>query len=120
MKELFKHNKLSERQQIESIVKKKKDIEFKFESSLSPKRGHSVWEINLETMEINLAKFVQKKNLHWFDAIKFLKSGFKKDIVINSNCVYISSLNRESALDRFRKNKGSSVIPKGNLDLKTF
>ena len=115
MKELFKHNKLSERQQIESIVKKKKDIEFKFESSMYHKRGHKVWEINLKTMEINLAKYVERKDINWFDAIKFLKSGWSKDIVLNMDCVYISSLNKKSALDRFRQEKGSAIIPKGHL-----
>jgi hypothetical protein len=120
MKELFKHNKLSEKQSIESIVKKKKDIEYKLEGSIKPLKGHQIWEINLKTMEINLAQYVERKDIHWWDAIKFLESGWTKDIQIKDNCVYISALNKKSALDRLEKEKGSAVIPNGKLELKIF
>jgi hypothetical protein len=120
MKELFKHNKLSERQQIESIVKKKKQVEFKYESSIKPYKGHKVFEINLNNLTIKEADYVKRKDIHWFEAIKFMNSGYKQDVLIRKGCVYISALNKESALKRFKTEKGSATMPKGKLELKIY
>ena len=117
MRELSKMKRDSERIQIESIVKKKKDVEYKLEGSIKPFRGHQIWEINLETMEINPSSFIKRKNINWFDALRFIKSGYSKDIQIKKNCVYISALNKKTALDRFEKEKGSAIMPKGELKL---
>ena len=120
MKELFKQNKLSERQQTESIVKKKKEIEYHFDNTIKRFRGHNVYEINIKTLEVNEAEFIKKKDISWRDAIKFMNGGYKKEILIKSNCVYISALNKKNAIDRFKKNKGSATLPKGELKLKLF
>jgi hypothetical protein len=71
-------------------------------------------------MEINLAKYVERKNIHWWDAIKFLESGWSRDIQLSVDCVYISALNKKSALDRFKKEKGNAIMPKGKLELKMY
>jgi len=120
MNELFKHDKLSERQQIESIVKKKKQVEYKFESKIKPLKGHILWEINLKDKTINEASYNIKKDITWEEALKSMESGYKKEVLIKKDCVYISALNKESALKRFEKDKGSAVMPDGRLELKIF
>jgi len=120
MKEHENHNRISKRIQIESIVKKKKEVEYKLENSIKPFGGHNIWEINLKTMEINLASFVKRKNINWFNALRFMKNGYSKDIQVKKDCVYISALNKKSALNRLEKEKGSAIMPKGNLKLKLY
>jgi len=115
--DLRKQKRDYERLQIESIVKKKKDVEYKLVNSIKPLRGHKVWEINLTTMKINEASFVIRKNITWQQALRFIKNGYSKDIKIQKNCVYISALNKHSALDRFAKDKGSATIPFSELKL---
>ena len=51
MKELEKLNKDISKHQVEIEARKQEQQEFKLESSFKPKRGHRVWEINLETIE---------------------------------------------------------------------
>ena len=120
MKELFKSGKLSERQSIESIIKKKKEIEYKHEATIKPYKGHSVFEIDLDTLLVSPAEYVERKNIQWHEAIKFMESGYKQDISVKKNCVYISALNAKSALERFKKDKGSATLPEGRLELKFY
>lgn len=120
MKELERENRISEKIQIESVIKKKKQSEYKFDSTIKPKsKSHSVWEINIKTLSISKAKFVRKKVMKWEDAVKMMNGTYKDDIVKNKDCVYISALNKKSALDRYKKNKGSALLSDGigiNLD----
>jgi len=118
MKEFKKLDKLINKQQVESIVKKQKEDEFKFDGTLKPKKGHTVYEINNKTLEVNIASYVKTKSISWKDAlIGFNTGNYKKEIVIKKGFSYISALSKKSALERFKKNKGSSVIPKGLLKL---
>jgi hypothetical protein len=93
----------------ELSVKKKKQIEHKYIGSVSPFRGHKVFEVNEVTGEIQEASYVKSKNIEWEVAVKSMEAGFKREIVINQSCVYISALNKESALKRYKSGKGSAL-----------
>ena len=112
MKELEKIERDVEAQGIELQVRKQQQKEFKFESSLKPLRGHSVWEINRETLEVKKAEFVVKKEVHLFDA---LHDKNRQEIIKRPWCEYISSLNPSSALKRYKKGKGSAHLPEPKL-----
>ncbi len=71
----------------------------------------------MSTLGVSLASYVEKKDITWNEALKFIKNGYKKDVLIKKGCVYISALNKHSALDRFRKEKGSAIIPESDLKL---
>ena len=50
MKELNNQERLQEKQSIEAVVTKEKEVEFKYDGSLKTKRGHNLWEINTKTL----------------------------------------------------------------------
>ena len=109
MKELEKLNRDTDRLQIEAEIKVKKATELKFDSSLRPMSGHTLFEINVKTGEIVPAKHAVKKTVSWNEALDIINGIVNtKDIVIHKDCVYISALNKESALNRYQKQKGSA------------
>ena len=101
-----KINKLA----VHSEKKQKQEVEYTFNESIRPYKGHLVFEINELTLEINEAEGVRRNYITWEDAIKSMNGGYKKEILIRKDCVYISALNKESAMKRYFKNKGSAVI----------
>ena len=120
MKELENIQRLQQKQSIESIIKKKKQVEYKYEGTINPYRGHRVFEINLKSFEIKESEFVKHENITWFEAIHYMKGSWKKEIVVNKDCVYVSALNERSALKRFENEKGSAIKPKGDLNIQLY
>lgn len=112
MRELNTHDRLSEKQSIEQTQKKTQTVEFKYDSSLRPLRGHIVWEINVKSGEIKQAEYKKYHTIYWFDALKCLENGWKKEIIKQKGCIYISALTKESALKRWKEGKGSATLPK--------
>lgn len=111
MKELESKDFLGKKQDIESIILKQKEQEFTFIGSLNPKRGHNLWEINTKTLEVKLAEYKKEKNITWEEALHFYYGGkLKKTVVIQKDCVYISSLSKATALERYLSGKGSSQV----------
>ena len=118
MKELNKLDKLIEKQQVESVVKKQQAVEFHYQGSTKPLKGHNVYELNINTMVASLASYVKKKDISWNDAlIGFMTGNYKKEVLIKKDCVYISALNKASAIKRYKEKKGSATLPKGLLKL---
>ena len=120
MKELDKLKRDSERLSIEQVQKKKQKQEFKWVSSLRPKEGHQVWEVNEKTLEVKLAEH-KKEDVLVVKSLKHLEHlasvGNKKEIILKKGCVYISSLNANSALKRYLSGKGSAIKPEGRADI---
>lgn len=112
MKELDKHNQDISKHQMEIEAQQKEQQEFKLDSSFKPKRGHKVWEINLQTEEVKEAQGEEILDLTDEFAINYIT-----DIVRKSGHIYIGALNGKSALKRFKKGKGHASIPKSNFDL---
>lgn len=74
--------------------------ETKLLGSLRPPLGHSVFELNLETLEIKLAQFENvtvdyKQNQSVRDV--------RKKLLIRKKCMYVSALNMENANRKFLK-----------------
>lgn len=110
MKELETQSKLSEKTQIESVVKHKKATEIKYVGSIRPQNGHILFEINIKTKEVKPAKYSDRKQIDWQEAKRIAEGKpFIKEVIINKDCVYISALNNENALDRYLSDKGSSI-----------
>ena len=82
-----------------------KDVEKKAElvGRIFPHNNHKVFEINNKTLSIDLAKFES-------DNYVFNKGDKNKKIVINKNCSYISALNKNNALKKFKKGNNGSKI----------
>lgn len=114
MKELEKHNRDSDKQSIEVIQEKKQQQEFRFDSSLRPVRGHTVFEINTKTFEVKEAEYKKHERITWWEALKIYNGEdvLKKEIIKEKDCVYISALNAKNALKRFQEGKGSKKMNK--------
>jgi len=117
MKEFEKHSRDAEKQAIESIIKKKKEVELKYEDRINPHAGHILFEINEKTGEIKNADYLEKKDIGWTEAIKKMESGFTRELVMRKNCVYISALNKESALRRWKQSRGSAIRTNGTGEI---
>lgn len=87
---------LKPKDKIEIAVKKKQQIEHQLLGKVRPRNGHKVFEINIETLEVNEAKFSPVTALV-FGVVK------NKEIIIKKNHVYISALNKKNALKKFSK-----------------
>jgi hypothetical protein len=86
-------------------VKQKKEVEITYTNSLIPHSGHKVWEINKETLEVKEAKF-SNTNYH-------IGAKNKKEIIKKNNCEYISALNKENALKKYKKGVNGGRISEG-------
>jgi hypothetical protein len=95
MKEIF--NK--EKDKIKNIKDQVLEIQKIFINNLKPKKGHTLFEINIKENTINKAVFDKPAVLNWNDAKKGLISS-KKEITIKENCIYISALNEKNALKK--------------------
>lgn len=116
MRELERQYQDENKDQIESEHLEREKIEFKFQHSIRPRKGHTVWEINLKTKEISHAKYKETDIIDFHEAQK--KTGKNiKDIVRNPGFIYISALNQKNALKRLEENKGHANMPNGWLNL---
>ena len=109
--------KLKEKANLESIVKKKQEIQYEFIDTLKPKSGHTLYKIHKDTLEVRKAEFINKKTITFNEALSIQNETIKDEVLIEQNYVYISALNPENALKRYKENKGSASIPKGKLKL---
>lgn len=102
MKELETHSKLTQQNNVELSVKKKKEIEYVLQGTIKPKTGHFIWEINEETGEIKKAGF--KRNTVVLGA-----ELLPEELIVKPDCIYIPALNAENAKRKYLKNKEQSV-----------
>ena len=104
MKEL----ELKNETKIEISVKQKKQVERELIGKILPHEGHTIYQINDETLEIEKAKFSN---------VTYQFGGEnRKEIIVKKGCTYISALNKKNALKKFKQGKnGSKPINKEPL-----
>ncbi len=109
MKELLNHDRLNDRARIEAEQSIKQQHELKFDGSIRPMEGHTLFEINTTTKEIKQAEFISHKTIDWNVAIDIINGKpLERKVVQKRGCVYISALNKENALYRYNKLSGSA------------
>ncbi len=104
MKELETHLNIgiNSATKTELNIKKQQEIEYILEGTIKPKKGNVVWEINIDTMEVNKAEYKS------VTATIGLSEKPIEKLVRNPNCIYISAFRKESALNQYRKNPNQS------------
>jgi hypothetical protein len=104
MKELETHLKIGvdSGNRVEMNVKRQQEIETVLQGTITPQKGHFVWEINEETGEVKKAEYK-------CDTISFLPlydfNVPNEKLSIHPDCIYISALNAENAKKKYLKNK---------------
>lgn len=61
--------------------------------SIRPHKGHTLFEINCSTGNITAANFEEIDGL--------FSGGVRKKVIVKENCLYISCLNKKSALKKY-------------------
>lgn len=110
----MKEIKIKDDINIEISVKKKQQKEKEFIGTIIPHEGHTIFQINNETLEIEEAKFSNTT---------FVFGGEnKKEILIMKGCTYVSALNKKNALKKYNKGiNGSKKVNKEEfIELSNF
>lgn len=87
---------------IEISVNKQQEKEYTLIGNIVPHEGHTIWEINKETLEVTKAKFVSTNYYMFGDN--------KKEIAVKQNCAYVSALNEKNALNKYKKGLNGGKI----------
>jgi hypothetical protein len=85
---------------VKKNVKQKK--EYNHDGIILPKKGQTIWEINLETEEITEAEY-EKTTVAILNA-----DPVPKKIIQKIGCIYIPAINKKNALKKFRKSKNQN------------
>lgn len=94
MKELEKLNP------IEINVKKEKEVQYDLIDKVIPYNNHTMWEINIKTLEIKKAEY--------YNTNYIIGGNNKKEIIVKKGFKYISALNKKNALEKFKNGKNGS------------
>ena len=87
------------RDTIENVKETKQEKKQVLIGSIRPHQNHTLFELNLKTRKIELAKFTA-------DDIEFRGGEVperKKKVVVNEDCLYVSALNIKNAKLKFAK-----------------
>lgn len=95
----------------------KKEIQeeksLKYFGTLIPHEGHSIWELDNETGEIENAQFITK---NWV-----FNGENKPEVLIRENCEYTSALNKKNAIKNFKSGKlGGKVSIKDPIKISIY
>lgn len=91
----MKEIELNNKENIEVSVKKQQEKEYTLIGNIVPHEGHTIWEINKETLSVTKAKFLTT-NYYMFGENK-------KEIAVKQGCAYVSALNEKNALIKYKK-----------------
>lgn len=109
MKEL----ELKQENKTEISVKQQKQVEYEYVGNITPHDGHSIWEINVETLEIAKAKYANSTYVFGGEN--------KNEIVIKKGHSYVSALNKKNALKKYKEGKtGGKPITVEPLTINPF
>ncbi len=93
MKELDQNQKIK----TELSVKQKKQIEHELIGKIIPHEGHTIWQINKETLDVDKAKYSNATYVYGAEN--------KKEIIIKGGFAYVSALNKKNALRQYKKGR---------------
>lgn len=94
--------KKEEKDRIHITQQQEKETRVQFLKRITPHENHTLWEINLDTLKIKKAEFnmQQAYRLDW-NWQKGKNLSAKRSLVVNKNCVYISSLSKKTAFKKY-------------------
>ena len=90
-----------QKDRVVQIRQAEQESESKHLGSIRPKRGHTLFEINLKTKAIVPATFEEKE--YRVDG----KNSNRRAVVVKDDCTYISALNQNNAIRKLLKSIGN-------------
>lgn len=107
MKELEKVNQ----DNIEIGAEQNKESKKVFINSIIPHENHTCFQYNTKTNALSKAEF-KKQDVKIWDSKDGIQHGaVKKEIIVDSDCIYVSCLNEENAVKHFSKILGYRCVP---------
>jgi len=97
---LDKH--IPEKDKVEIVNQAEKKYELKKLGTITPQRGHVLFQINTQTGDIELAEY-EKVDALLPTRINKADAGIVKKVLIKTGCVYVSALNKKNAIKKFNK-----------------
>ena len=95
---------------IEVTKEQQQETRIEFDTRIVSQRGHTVFEIEVSTMDIRKAEFEETDLV--YDA-KFTKGRVlhvERKIIKKDGCVYVSALNKKNAWKKYNKGENGSAI----------
>jgi len=122
------HWKTEEKDKIENVKQQQKKQTLVLQKKIVLQNGHTVFEYNRKTMEIQVAIYEPPKTvIHWDEAFSlYLKKEVKKLDIYNAemktiakiierpNCIYISCLNKTNVLKILKRDYNINLYNQEN------
>jgi hypothetical protein len=93
----FENLDLSDKDKVKVVKQKQAEIQKVLDTTLKPKKGHTLFEVNLIEKTIELAIFDELPNVNYEDALKG-QFAVKRKITKKPNCIYITALNKKNVI----------------------
>ena len=107
---LKREEDLTPKVKIEQSKEQEQEARIEFDTRIIPHQGHTVFEINIDTLDIVKAEFEETDLI--FDP-KYTKGrmlNVERKIIKKEGFVYVSALNKKNAIKNYRKGcNGSSI-----------
>ena len=109
---------LMPKEKTELQIQKKQQIERELIGKIIPHRGHKVWEINIETEEIQEAMYLRKD---WNFVVSINSADNNQEVLYREGYAYVSALNKKNAMKKYRQGRnGSKEVVINPLTIKPF
>jgi hypothetical protein len=105
--------KLNDKNNTEISIQKKIQIQKELIGKIIPHAGHRIFEINKKTLNVELAEFTNYTFI-------LGNNHNRQEIICNSDCTYVSALNKKNALKQFRNGKNGSKDLSGGIEINPF
>jgi hypothetical protein len=109
----MKEIELNVKEKTEISFQQKKQVEKELVGVLKPHLGHSVFEINLETLAIKKAEFTSY-------TFVIGQNHNKQELIVKKGCVYVCALNEKNALKKYLKGDSGSRSVQNPLKLNKY
>ena len=86
----------------ELSIEKRQEKSKWLDEVIIPHRGHTLFQINRDTLEITKAKYSSSTNYN------FGKEN-KREVIKSTNCAYVSALNKKSAMKKYLSGSNGSI-----------
>lgn len=112
MREIDINSLVNEKTKLEITQRKKQEYKLVLQNTIIPHDNHILYEIDLKTLKVVEAKFLQKDyvfNPFWKKGDKL---AVNSDVIVKQGCAYVSSMNKENALKKLKKGSNGTRIDK--------
>jgi len=110
MKELDVSKLIKEKTKVEITQQKQQEYKLVYQGTIVPHRNHTLFEINPDTLEIKEAEYKRKDyifNPNWKKGDKVNTHG---DVIMQPGMAYVSAMNKENALKKFKKGSSGTKL----------